>query len=123
MKLQRHNIPRNTVGELQSLRGAQISPGEAAAPTMAKFGAIGAGLGAFAEATQDVVQAELQTQVTNDKIQNAIDDGNYNLMAKETTQQHKERAEALDPSWTPKLYAEDMEKLGQARIEAAQKLI
>ena len=76
MKVQRHNIPRNTVRELSSAAAAQITPREAANVQLAKTGAIAAGLGAASQIAVTVDEVRQRARGADDEITYKINENN-----------------------------------------------
>ena len=78
MKLPRYS-ERSTVSELQSLRGAQISPEEAAATAGAKYGAVQAGLDAAGRVFTEVADVRRKTQQAKDEISYQTNENNLDV--------------------------------------------
>lgn len=121
MKIERYTA-QSTVSELEAGKQALYSPKEAASY---------AGLGwkatsDIADTTVKTIQIEQQAQtemeIANDKVQSAIDDGYYESALKQAKEEHAKRAAEGDPTWSPKLYAENIKAINSARIDAANNL-
>ena len=123
MRLPRHSRARTTVSDLQSLRSAQITPGEAAQAQISKFAVVGAVADSIGSALETVKEVQQETQNAQDEI--IFQTGESNLKAAFTNLDNDpnlKKTEQDDGTPTPEYYRREADAIIKTYKEHLDKI-